>query len=93
MKAQKRGNLSSIQYQRPGERQKLRKMLVDLRIWPNPREGLVKKLGGMISAFLHRLFPRDIEPMAGAGTVNIIDHLVRVLRKARLLAERGCEAA
>jgi hypothetical protein len=61
-------SVTTILYQRPGERQKLRKVLVDLRIWPSPREGLIKKLGGLFAALLQILSRREIgKPLAGNG--------------------------
>jgi hypothetical protein len=77
-------SIATVQYQvRRGRGQRFREAIVDLRIWPSPREGLVKKLGGTFTALLQRLFPRHIPPMAGAGKVAVVDRLVRILRKAR----------
>jgi hypothetical protein len=69
-----------VLYQRPGERQKLREAGVDLRIWPIPREGLVKKLGGAFAAILYRLRKPAIGPLAGAGKLDIDDAKVTVLK-------------
>jgi hypothetical protein len=42
-----------------------------------------KKLGGTFAALLQMLSRREIKPLAGTSKLAIIDHLVRVLRKAR----------
>jgi hypothetical protein len=76
--------MTAVLYQRPGERQKLREALVDLRIWPSPREGLVQKLGYVPAALLQKLWRRDIEPLAGAGKVEIDDTRVWVLVRETL---------
>ena len=74
----------AVLYQRAGRNQKLYPAVFDPSKWPSPRAWFEEK-GKAIVALFHRLRaqPRDIKPLAGAGGVKIVDHLVRILRKVR----------
>jgi hypothetical protein len=74
----------AVLYQRAGRNQKLYAAVFDPSKWPSPRAWFEEK-GIAIVALLHRLRaqPRDIKPLAGAGGVEIVDRLVRILRKVR----------
>jgi hypothetical protein len=79
-------SIAAVPYQQErGRGQRLREALVDLRIWPSPREGLMKKLGYVPSVLLQILSRREIgKPLAGAGKVAINDNLVWVLVRETL---------
>ena len=72
----------AVLYQRPGPKQKLQRAVFDLDKWPSPRAWFDEKRKAII-ALLQSWEPGDIPPLAGTSKLAIIDHLVRVLRKAR----------
>jgi hypothetical protein len=66
-----------------GRGQRFREVIFDLRVLSHPGAKLIEKLGKAYHAFAHKLFRRDLQLLAGAGGVEIVDRLVRILRKAR----------
>jgi len=60
----------------------LQRAVFDLDKWPSPRAWFDEKRKAII-ALLQSWEPGDIPPLAGTSKLAIIDHLVRVLRKAR----------
>jgi hypothetical protein len=75
--------MSAALYQRRGPKQKLRWVFFDPRRAPDLRAKLEILFKETPKKLLHWLFRREIKPLAGAGKVDIIDRLVRVIRKAR----------
>jgi hypothetical protein len=71
----------AIQYQRAGAKQKFHWAVFNLRHWPFARAWFAAR--GWAVAIRDYIWPHEFEPMAGAGGLDVVDRLVRILRKAR----------
>jgi hypothetical protein len=82
-------SIATGQYQvRRGRGQRFREAFFDLRVLSHPGAKIIEKISEAYYAFAHKLFRRDLQSMAGAGKVDVVDRLVRLIRpRYRLSAD------